>query len=196
MRHTLIIPLLVASCLVPAGVFAQRADGPIEISGGLSSLASGACCLPMTGTVPLGWDTGVAVRLREWFSVVGAIGGDYETLQLQATAAPASHTRVYAFLGGPRVAIHGTQSVSVFGQVLLGATHHEAAFNDPSIPLVGYSSVNHFAWQPGGGVDISVGKRWAVRFEGDYRVTPIQGLVPPRTALTQSRFTSGIVFRP
>ena len=54
---------------------------------------------------------------------------------------------------------------------------------------------NYFALQPGGGVDVHVNRRWAVRFEADDRLTPMQGLVPARWAISQFRFATGIVFR-
>ena len=197
MRRTVVLLLLIGWCSASAA-FAQGAQAPIiEISGGLSSLASGGCCGPSSGTVPLGWDTGVSVAVREWVSLAGTIGGDYETTQYSAPGSPAVETRVYAFLAGPRFTLHAARTVSLFGQMMLGATHHEAAATVPNVPSSsGYSSVNHFAWQPGAGTDISLGRRWAVRFEGDYRITPEPGLIPSRWAITQPRFSSGIVFRP
>jgi opacity protein-like surface antigen len=189
----------VGACLVSA-VPIDAADRPaIELSGAFSSLASGACCLWTAGTVPVGWGAGVTVGVHEWLSVVVEVGGDYETTQPQTPHSlplPAAQTRIYAYLAGPRVAVDAARKVRVFGQVLLGGTQHEAAFVVPGAPFPGYSSINHFTWQPGGGVDVGVARHWAVRLEGDYRLTPVAALVPARSFIAQPRFASGVVFRP
>jgi hypothetical protein len=139
------------------------------------------------------------VGFREWFAVVGEVGGDYQTIQTQFPSSSftmTSRTHIYSFLGGPRVALPATRRARIFGQVLLGATRRETSVTDPLIGEFSTMPFNHFVWQPGGGVEIGAGRHAAIFFEGDYRLTPMPGLLPPRTAITQPRFSSGIVYRP
>src|SRR5579862_6819493 len=185
MRNVLTVALVV---LCAASVYA--ADGPrLEVSGAFSSQSSGGCCLPMTGPVPVGWDASVAADIWKTLSVVGVVSGNYETVQVQypdgASSSP-DHTRAYAFLGGPRLASRATGGFSFFGQVLFGVTQRAWSVDSSNLPAaVSNHGVNgYFAFQPGGGVDMSVNRRWAVRFQADDRLTPMQGLLPARWAIS------------
>ena len=194
MRYATVV-CVIGLWVIPA-IVAEAADPPpLEFSGGFSVLSPGAPCgLPTRYTTPTGWDTGIAVHLWERLTALGTVGGDHQTVTLNFRGAPALHARTYAFLAGPRVTVHPARNVSVFGQVLFGATHRRATVSAPSA-LLGDLAVSHFTWQPGGGVDIGLSRRWAVRLEGGYRFTPVDVLV--FTAVrAQGRFAPSLVFRP
>jgi hypothetical protein len=200
-----LLPVLVTSLLIFSGP-AYGADRPaiegpaIEVGGGFSALASGGCCLPTMGTVPFGWYGDLDVHLRNWFSITGEVGGDYETVQpispVASIALPSAHRRTYAFLAGPRLAFHPTHNLRIFGEVLLGGTRREAAFIDPAIPPDIYAGANYFSWQPGAGIDLGVSQHVILRVEGAYRLTPMAGLAGGHAQQGQPRFSTGIVFRP
>jgi opacity protein-like surface antigen len=190
-----------AAALLAGGTSLEAADKPsVEISGGLSVLDYNFVGTPLTSsTAPLGFVTDVNIGFTDWFSVVGEAGGNYRSDNL----APQPFTvrqREYALLAGPRFAKEATGNITVFGQVLLGTTFRRLA-TSVETPLlgagtafVGADALTSFAWQPGAGVDISLSQRWAVRFQGDYRLTPLNG--EPGREITQPRFSSGIVFKP
>src|SRR5712675_1430825 len=92
--------ILCAFTVFGAGPVNAADRPPIEIVGGFSSLASGGCCLPATGSVPVGWYAELGIGFTDWFSLVGQLGGDYNTVQ--AYPFPAVHNRTYSWLAGPR----------------------------------------------------------------------------------------------
>jgi hypothetical protein len=189
-------------CVVLSSVprAAIAADGPIlDFTGGISSLASGACCGPTTGTIPIGWYGGVGVPVYRWLSVVGEVSGDYETWRgtspVPSLVFPSIADRTYAVMGGPRLAKTPTPRVLLFGQLLLGMAHRAWTVRESALRFETSSAINQFALQPGGGIEFVLAGPWSVRVEGDYRITPLGGLSDSRIAITQPRFTSGLVFR-
>ena len=49
------------------------------------------------------------------------------------------------------------------------------------------------AFQPGGGVDVSLASKWAVRIQGDFRAIRVSST---STTTKQERVVAGFVFRP
>jgi len=74
MRYNLQSIFLASAVLL--GVSSRASAQPsVEVSGGFSALTFGGCCLPTTGSVPVGWFSGVAAGLNSWLGVVGEVGG-------------------------------------------------------------------------------------------------------------------------
>jgi hypothetical protein len=153
----------------------RAGDHPFELSGGYAYLNDHT----ITQHVPRGWTGGVATTVTSWLTIAGEVGDNY----VPAVAATSNLTSLYSFLAGPRYVFRARERVSAFGQFLVGDVHAS-----PGV----YSAVatnDDLAYQPGGGVDISVAPRWAARFQGDFRAVRAAGT-------TQGRLTAGIVFRP
>lgn len=74
-----------------------------------------------------------------------------------------------SFLGGPKYSWRKHRLVP-YGQVLLGGAHASGALTPSAAGFA--SSSNAFAMAAGGGVDLDVSRRWAVRiFQLDYYLT-------------------------
>jgi Outer membrane protein beta-barrel domain len=174
----------VASLLLVLSLFviphaALAADGvPIEVSGGYSYLHD----QDASSNFPGGWTGSVSAALNSRLSVVGELGGSYQTPTTPSTGAT-SH--IYSFLGGARYTAYSAGKVSIFGQALIGAAR--SSFSADST----VSPETDLAFQPGGGVDVTLAPKWAVRVQGDFRaVRVISG------TNKQERFVAGLVFKP
>jgi opacity protein-like surface antigen len=167
----------VVSCLAVAASAKAADGGKLEVSGGYSSLRDQGASQNM----PSGWVASGLASINRWFGVVGEVGGSYRT---PAVPGDGMNVHTYAFLGGPRYTVRPGARVSVFGQALVGAARLSSGIN-------GDSSRTDLAFQPGGGIDVAVTRRWGVRFEGDFRAIRESG-----TMIKQERFVAGFVFRP
>ncbi|HEX3704472.1 MAG TPA: outer membrane beta-barrel protein [Vicinamibacterales bacterium] len=164
------------SCLAIAGSAKAADEGKLEIAGGYSVLHVEAASSNFQGGA-----LDVAIAATPWLAVVGEIGTDGTKANMLADIS----LHVHAFLAGPRYLVHARENVAVFGQVLFGDAMSNAILDGVE------SSRSDLAIQPGGGIDIDVGPKWAVRFEGDYRA------VRANAATTkQERFLVGLVFHP
>jgi hypothetical protein len=130
--------------------------------------------------VPRGWTGGVAGTVTPWLTIAGEVGDSY--LPASATS---NLTSLYSFLAGPRYVFRAGGRLSVFGQFLVGDVHAGSGVYSA------LASSNDLSYQPGGGVDIGVARRWGPHFQGDYRAVRDAG-----TTFNQARFTAGVVFRP
>ena len=115
------------------------------------------------------------------FAVVGEAGTGETTVSLP-TDIP---LHVHAFLAGSRFSVRPHGTVAVFGQVLFGSASSNAVVANIE------STTTDLAIQPGGGVDVGVGPKWAVRLQGNYRVIRASAVTTK-----QERFLAGLVFHP
>ena len=101
----------------------------------------------------------IAYYPHDWFGVVGDFGGYHGT---EAFPTPNGLVSVslntYTYLFGPRVILRNPSKINPFAQVLLGGSR---------ISALG-GSVNQFAYSFGGGADIGILPRIAVRPQVDY----------------------------
>jgi len=95
------------------------------------------------------------------------------------------------FLAGGRYTLRNHSRLQPFGQVLLGAAHTSGSLSPDQI---GLGAATSFATTAGGGVDVNLSPRIALRaIEADYFLT----LLPNGTSDRQNnlRLSAGIVFR-
>lgn len=132
------------------------------------------------GTFPIGWVFAVGGNVTNWMAIVGEVGGGYKSMtEFDVDMTIKEHT----FLGGVRFASRRSSAAVPFVQVLTGIGNVGAG-------IEGYTvSVNAFALQTGGGVDIRMGSQTALRVEGDYRLMRRDG-----GNLNEFRFAIGVVF--
>jgi opacity protein-like surface antigen len=112
-----------------------------------------------------GWGIGVQGNLNKWFGVVGeysAHHGASGPLSFQTPGAiiiiPEVDLRVRTYLFGPRLSFR-SKPVTVFGHYLVGGGHLKV--EDEATGLT--AGNNEFAMAVGGGVDVNLGKRFAIR---------------------------------
>jgi hypothetical protein len=164
----------VALLLWAAPASAQAAsDPPWQVAASYSFLhEQGLGGAPST-TYPKGWVATVDRQLRHGrLAVVGEVGGNYRTNLVVETAS------LYGFLGGLRIDLVRFGPARVFVQGLVGLER----FAEPGL------SERGLALQPGGGIDLAVTHRIAIRTEGDFRAAREEGVT-----FREGRVTFGLV---
>jgi len=132
-------------------------------------------------TFKWGWVGAATVHATDWLALVGEVGGNYRTLEAFDIEIDLS---VHSFLGGARFGAP-LGKVTPFGQILLG----QARASVSAGALDESESVSGFAFQPGAGVDIALGRRTALRVQGDYRAISDDG-----DTSSEFRFAVGVAF--
>jgi opacity protein-like surface antigen len=95
---------------------------------------------------------------------------------------------MYTFTAGPQVSIRH-ESMTVFAHALFGDAHIREDLIADVTPSASVSSTN-FAFLAGGGVDIALSHRFALRIQPDYLKTEILS-----RSQTNFRVSTGLVFR-
>jgi len=151
------------------------------------SVVPGGCCFNMNGG-----SASVAVGINRWLSLAGEFGG-YYTGNVQGTGNSLS---VFPFIFGPRFSYRRNDRVTPFAQGLFGGGHaggtlYTQAFQSGAAPP---SARTAFAMAVGGGLDVNVTQRWAIRaFQADWFFTEF-----PNGASDHEhnfRLTTGVVMR-
>ena len=140
---------------------------------------------------PAGWAVAATGNINSWAGVVAEVGGGYATCKncergpfaSQVLRGQDLHIRVHTYMGGPRISSHALSAFTPFAQVLVGGSHMSGGTEFDGALNSG------FTYQPGAGVDVRVGPRVSLRFQGDYRVIRTTG-----RDNNQSRFLLGAVY--
>jgi opacity protein-like surface antigen len=99
-----------------------------------------------------GWNVSVAGNVNNWFGVVGDVSGHYLD----------NGAKLHSFLVGPKFTHRVNDRVNPYVQTLIGAVSANADFLDDTA----------FGWTVGGGLDVKVHKRVAIRvIEANYLLT-------------------------
>jgi hypothetical protein len=148
-------------------------DPPLRIAIGYSFLQEQGLGGGPSTTYPKGWVASVDRQLGHGrLAVVGEVGGSYRTNLVVETES------LYGFLGGLRIDLVRFGAVRVFAQGLVGLER----FAEPGL------SERGLALQPGGGIDLRVTHRIAIRAEGDFRAAHEEGVT-----FREGRVTVGLV---
>ena len=111
-------------------------------------------------TATVGWLVAVNGNLNRFVGIVGEVGGNYKTIDVLGSSLDLS---AHSFMAGVRFRAESPKAIP-FAQFLVGAVRGSAGFLGQS------DSSTDFAFQPGGGIDIRVTDRLAVRAQGDFRI--------------------------
>lgn len=129
-----------------------------------------------------GWKASVTENRNRWFGGTLDLSGHYKTPQLLGTT---NQERMFAILYGPRI-FYRMPWVVPFAHVLMGAAHADVKVT----PAGPHDSDFAFAMAAGGGVDLNLGSRAAVRlFQAEYFRTKALGTRPDHY-----RASAGMVF--
>jgi hypothetical protein len=170
--------VVVASLVSPA--FAQAKSGDRgDFSFGYSTLTDVGNGSSVT--FPLGWVAAFSSNVNPRTALVGEVGGNYKSIDVVPGTSVSMN--VHTFQGGIRMRGDGAKATP-FGQVLAGLGRIGAGVSG-----VGSGGANGFSIQPGGGVDVKVNDKIAVRGEVDYRFLRNSGV-----NLNEIRFSFGLVF--
>lgn len=128
--------------------------------------------------LPVGWSIGVTAKPTRFFAIVSELSVAYDS---DRAGRPGTHRTAVLFLDGVRVMAPWGR-VTPFGEALLGVAH------DLDFRLLA-TDKNRFVWKPGGGVDVRLSPKVAVRFQGGVILDPVGD-----ESSNVFQFTSGLVF--
>jgi outer membrane immunogenic protein len=167
LRKTIALLLLAAGFpfMVSHSTLAQngpRIDVGLDYDYVRSNVPAGGCgCFGMNGGG--GW---VSFNFSRSLALVGEIAGQHAS-NISSTGADLTLT---SYLAGPRYTWTRPYRLAPFAQALVGGAHAGGALAPGSSGLPG--SANAFAMTAGGGLDIGLTRRIALRaFEADYYLT-------------------------
>jgi opacity protein-like surface antigen len=176
-RETMKRVTLVAVCLLFISAIAVAADAPqVEVFGGYSYLRCNIGDSDVSCNLN-GWNASVVFNAPKYIGVVADFGGTYGTVD-------DVDTKIHSFLFGPKFAVR-KDKVTPFAQALFGVAHSKK-----SVAGVSLSSDSDFAMALGGGLDINVGKKMAVRVAPEYLMTRREG-----ETSNDFRLSAGIVLK-
>ena len=145
---------------VATPALAQTTVPRVEVFGGYSILSAGPDDFPRQTSH--GVEASVTANLTRWFGVVGDFGAQFNTATDLGPSfvGQVARTKVYEYLVGPRFTARSDR-VGVFGHFLIGTATGDAGqdfrgFSDSGLMLGG-----------GGGIDVDVNRRFAVRAQFD-----------------------------
>jgi hypothetical protein len=171
MRSALTLALVV-SAAVP--VLAAGADAPsAEVFGGYSYTKNGDQALN-------GGEASLAVRLTRWIGAEADLSAHYGS-------AVGTHYTLLFFMGGPRFAYRG-RGFTVFTHYLAGGARSGSGLTVLGVDIT--QSRTDFAMAFGGGVDVGLSHRWAVRAQADYALIKSGG-----STEKEPRLSAGLVYR-
>lgn len=173
--------------MVPRLALGQRGSGVevgVDYNYVRSNVPVGGCgCFGLNGGS--GW---VAFKFSRSLGLVGEIASQTAS-NISSSGADLTLT---SYLAGPRYAWLHAGRFAPFAQLLLGGAHAGGTLAPGSSGMPG--SANAFAMSAGGGVDIGLTRRIAVRaFEADYYLTRFDNGVNDHQ--NNLRIEAGMVFR-
>ena len=137
--------------------------------------------LSSDGETMHGWHTalawGVWGRIGLLLDVSGHLGSDAEGTDVS----------LLSVMAGPRFTF-GDGRFRPFVHVIGGIVRSKASISVFDIEIS--ESTTDFGGAAGGGVDVGLGDRWALRVAGDYRVVKIDD-----ETVSDPRFSAGVVYR-
>ncbi len=139
-----------------------------------------------------GWNGAVQFNVNKWIGIVGDVSGHYGNV-IESPVGSISGN-IYNFLFGPQINARGEKATG-FVHVLLGGNRSKIN----AIPAIGLPDVSDtaFAMAIGGGVDLNVTKRVAVRlgqFDYIYTTHTFSQYGLDLAHQNNFRFSTGIVF--
>lgn len=191
--------LAIASMLIFDPSARAQETPRVDVFGGYSYLSADTNNLASPSRQSAnGWEASVSWNYNRWFAVEGDFSGYYKTYPLDVAVLGLGISEVnldfhdYGYVGGPRFNFR-----PVFFHALVGGDHLTGSV--PSV-VSGSASQNSFAAAFGGGVQIPVAPRWAVRGSADYVLTRhniynlIPGLSGPAYTQNNFRVSVGVVY--
>jgi opacity protein-like surface antigen len=135
-----------------------------------------------------GGDAWIAYNLPRSFAVIAQVASQHAS----NIAGSGTDLRLTSYLFGSRYSLHNSTRFVPFAQVLLGGAHASGSFAPGSAGYPG--SANAFAMTVGGGLDLKLSRRFAVRaFQADYYFTEFANRVNDHQ--NNLRVSVGLIFR-
>ncbi len=166
---------------LPAPLWAQE-PGSLEVAGGYSFLGDS----DLVDGFGLGWFAEGGWRTTRWLSLTAEVSRHRRTQDVGFIDVDVTFQTL---LAGPRIWLPTTR-VTPFVHLLAGATRLDVVART-SIPVTaaGDDAATHPTVQVGGGIEVPIANRLALRVGGDYR------RVFTDAGLDESRLLTGVVYR-
>jgi Outer membrane protein beta-barrel domain len=177
--------------LVGGPAIAQENTPKIEIGGGYTFRSWGIPTVlqPPSRLKMNGWNASASWNFNPWLALALAVDGTRNDQGINGT------TDIYSFLAGPQVYPLGHHRLTPFVHGLVGEGYFKLHLPpEGSFPAFNYAE-GRFAWEVGGGMDLSLSRHFAVRLgEFDYEQTRFRF---EEAANNQNNFkySAGIVIR-
>jgi hypothetical protein len=150
-----------------------------------------------------GGSTSLALNFNRYFGIVGDFGGFNDTRLLLTGGSASANDQidkgtVFTYMGGPRLSFRKYDRVTPFVQVLAGGVHaSEITLSGCTGNCTLLPSANAFALTAGGGLDIRIHHRIALRLiQAEYLMTRFNDLNTGSSATQNDmRLSTGLVFR-
>jgi hypothetical protein len=141
--------------------------------------------------VLLGWAASVTGNINRIFGITAEITGTYGSmLENRRSQSVTVDLSSYTFLAGPRV-IARRKRLSLFGHFLFGMQHAQATDRAASGGMGNAATENVLIGAMGGGLDIHLGKRAALRVaQAEYTIGNFEGV-----SSSALRYAAGLVFK-
>jgi hypothetical protein len=152
----------------------------------------------------------LALNPKKYLRLAAEFAAHYRNTDIQSNLSDEKvRLAEYQFLGGPEFVLRRKNKATPFAHTLFGiaARHYTIPSNDPQSPRAVLAVDYGFASALGGGVDIALSRRWALRaVQFDYLLTrlahdqaqfsPIQDQLPDlKTWQHNYRFSFGVTVR-
>jgi len=165
------IAALVVFTSVPA--IAADTAPPVEVFAGYSYTKDGGQGLN-------GGEASLAIRLTGWIGAEADVSAHY------GSALGTRTTRLF-FMAGPRFAYRAGR-FTVFAHYLAGGARSGSGLTVVGVDIT--QTRTDFAMAFGGGVDLGISDRWAVRVQADYALISADGVTEK-----EPRFSAGFAYR-
>lgn len=210
--HKLCFSILLIFCFVPLAA-AQSDDSPrFEFFAGYSVLRTKYEIEHPDPNQPVvtffngkqtlnGFNVSATGYLTDRFGLTGDFSGHFETERIPDSLGGNITTkiRIFNILGGPQYKFRNNSRVTPFVRAMAGVANTHATLDVPSLNTGDTASSTDFALAIGGGVDVRVNDRIAVRvFQADYNPIFLSGgneLGFGNTRADNVRFSFGVVFK-
>jgi hypothetical protein len=149
---------LIGAIVLWAGFSVAQSGDRVNVFGGFSYVRPDFTGSASGGS---GFDAEGSVKVVSYLRAVGDFSGFFP--QGSCACGPPS-ARYYMFLGGPEVAVR-TGRIQPFAHFLLGYTHGSLTYGDDQ---GGGPTFGHFTAGAGGGLDVGINRRFAVRAQADW----------------------------
>lgn len=185
--------LAVFALLVVSGFCIGQASSQINLFGGFSYVNQD---ISLSGPNALtGWNASATFRIKQHYGFVADFSGYYPGYNPGCIGC-GNHAKIYTFLFGPQVSITRGR-VTPFARFLLGDTHMHPVV-EGILNYVTFTSNNSFTYGAGGGVDVGLTHRFALRGQVDWLHNGFQTLDNQRTfeeIHNVARISTGVVIR-
>lgn len=133
-----------------------------------------------------GWNGSVAANVNDWLGLVADVSGQRTSL---AEPGVSETIKTHSYLFGPRFSVRRHRRLTPFVHALFGAAHTDSRATEAGQSF--HFTDTSFASALGGGLDVRVSRRVAVRaFQADYVRTSLFG-----GTQNKGRIAFGVVFR-